>query len=264
MVAMMDGTYTDLGPQVAPALFGYLIGVACAVSSFLFGRHVHGWWRLVHAPPPSLPEPDSLDAGVVMAENGSLSPEGANQQSCRRGRIDAKECSTSCRETFSVFIGIRVSPFLLLALLLAAFFTADFVEGIPFYRKMWMSSLLSPFGTVLRWKLSKLNAARGPWEALSWVPWGTFAANMIAVVISLVMEGLELRYVHPGINGYEWLVAVLPAIETGFAGSLSTVSTFVKEIVDMESPGQQFVYTWGSLALAMLVGLLCYSPIVRS
>ena len=50
MVAMLDGTDTELGHQVAPALFGYLIGVAGAVSSFIFGRQVYDWLLTLHPP----------------------------------------------------------------------------------------------------------------------------------------------------------------------------------------------------------------------
>lgn len=262
MVVMLEGTYADLGSQVAPALFGYLVGAACAVSSFVFGRHVYDWWRAVH---PIIPgsgfNAAAAAATAVMvldddeerrASAASTSPLG-QESGCKR-----------CWERFAVFIGIRVSPFVLLAVFLGAFFEADFVQGIAFYRKMWLSSLVAPFGALLRWKLAKYNESKGYVKCLEWVPWGTLMANMIAVVISAIMEAVELHYLDPQDPGYEWLVAILPAIETGFAGSLSTVSTFVKEIVDMKSPGRQFIYCWGSLVLAMFVGLLCYAPIVRS
>lgn len=258
MVVMLDGSKTDLGPQVAPALFGYIIGVACAISCFVFGRHVYDWWTIIH--PTS-----TTDRTTGNNDNGNrkrtlpITTHRSSTHHCCCGPT-----FSNCWEKFSVFIGIRVSPFLLLALMMAAFFVADFVEGIAFYRKMWLSALVSPFGAALRWKLAKLNSAKGYWKSLEWVPWGTLAANMIAVIVSVLMEAIELHYVKPNDPGYEWLVAVLPAIETGFAGSLSTVSTFVKEIIDMKSPGKQFIYCWGSLILAMLIGLLFYSPIVRS
>ena len=39
----MDGTDTELGSQVVPALFGYAIGMGCALWSFSIGGRVHEW-----------------------------------------------------------------------------------------------------------------------------------------------------------------------------------------------------------------------------
>jgi len=250
MVVMLDGTDTELGPQVAPALFGYIIGVCCAVSSFVFGRHVYGWWRCIHP----TPVPESLNAGVIETEERRFV---STKEHVRPGKA-------AWWGKFSVLFGIRVSPFLLLAGLIASFAVGDAYYGNLFYRKMWLTSVMAPFGAILRWRLSELNARPGFWKRLEWVPWGTFAANMIGAVISVVAEACEEKYDDPNEPGHAWLSTVLPAIELGFAGSLSTVSTFVKEIVEMKSPLQMFIYTWGSLVLAMLLGLLFYSPIVRS
>lgn len=253
MVVMLDGTYTELGPQVAPALFGYLIGMACAVASFLFGRHVHGFWRLLHPTPelPSLPE---------VGTEGSPDPEAADEESDKKKQKRKQpllECVFLC-------IGIRVSPFVLYAALLAVFVVADAREGILFYRKLWLTMLLGPCGALLRWRLAKYNASRGPWPQLAWMPWGTLAANLSAALVSVAAEVCESRYVHQGEPGYAWISSVLPAIETGFAGSLSTVSTFVKEIVDMPSPLHAHAYWIVSMVSAMLLGLAVYSPIARS
>lgn len=89
-------------------------------------------------------------------------------------------------------------------------------------RQHWFALLFAPFGCVLRWLLSKLNTMERP---LPWFPVGTFAANMIACSIDFIIGGLTNRYR----LGY-WPMVILPAIRVGYAGSLSTVSTFIAEV----------------------------------
>ena len=89
-------------------------------------------------------------------------------------------------------------------------------------RQHWFALLFAPFGCVLRWLLSKLNTMERP---LRWFPVGTFAANMIACSIDFIVGGLTNRY-----NLGYWPMVILPAIRVGYAGSLSTVSTFIAEV----------------------------------
>lgn len=90
-------------------------------------------------------------------------------------------------------------------------------------RQQWFALLFAPFGCVLRWLLSKLNTKE--YRILPWFPFGTFAANMIACCIDFIIGGLTNRYS----LGY-WPMVILPAIRVGYAGSLSTVSTFIAEV----------------------------------
>lgn len=91
-------------------------------------------------------------------------------------------------------------------------------SGTAFWRKFYAAVLLAPLGAVVRWQLAALNGR-------SWFPIGTFAANMFACIISFAAQGVESR----------WTIAadyriILFAVRTGFAGSLSTVSTWVVEV----------------------------------
>lgn len=89
-------------------------------------------------------------------------------------------------------------------------------------RQHWFALLFAPFGCVLRWLLSRLNAMERP---LRWFPAGTFAANVTACSIAFIIAGLTNRY-----NLGYWPMVILPAIRVGFAGALSTVSTFIAEV----------------------------------
>lgn len=91
-------------------------------------------------------------------------------------------------------------------------------------RQQWFALLFAPFGCILRWLLSKLNT-RSDKHILPWFPLGTYLANMIACIVDLIIGGITNRYT----LGY-WPGVILPAIRVGYAGSLSTVSTFVAEV----------------------------------
>jgi len=113
------------------------------------------------------------------------------------------------------------------------------------YRTMLYAALLAPWGAVLRWRLSKLNGMiSGPFN---WLPVGTFIANIVASSISACMIGVEFKYY--GKVGF-WKLGSARAAKIGFAGSLSTVSTFISEVAGfMKSPNPVRAYLYISLSL---------------
>lgn len=256
LIVMMDGTNTALGAQVAPALFGYCLGIVCSVASFIFGTHVSAWlngWR--NEGDDTNDDPD-LQV-VSLTEDGSKARPPRivvypSIGSCRRLRVCAGYLTTG-----------RKLPCVLAVSLVGAFVAADWFLQRPFYRAMWMSSLLAPFGALLRWTLSSWNGTLS--QRFPWMPWGTLAANLIGSVISALFLALQMRYLD---KSDVWTVALISGIRVGFAGSLSTVSTFVKELVHLANhfPLQAKAYYYGSASVmfAMLLSLLAYSPIVRS
>jgi fluoride ion exporter CrcB/FEX len=149
--------------------------------------------------------------------------------------------------------------------LIVAFGVADGVWGIPFYRRMWMIVLVSPFGALLRWRMSRWNNLKLGWKHLAWIPWGTFLANVTAVLISILAEATDARYVTKGDANYIWWSSALIAIEAGFAGSLSTVSTLVKELFDLASknPARAYIYFLFTVFCSLLLSLAVYIPIMR-
>jgi len=253
MVLMLDGTDTVLGPQIASALFGYVLGITCATSSFIFGRHVYDWWRNIHPPPDN---DNTVQQMEDIAEVDSTYSTADSQISVR-----LKE---GCKLASKLY-KIKYGPLLFVAALFGAFAAGDAVEGLLFYRQMWMTCLLAPFGSVLRWRISELNKRNLRWTgSLMWLPWGTLIANILAAVISLAAEALNSRSLDPDDSGYEWASPALIAIEIGFAGSLSTVSTMVREMFSLETSKQSYTYGLITIVTSMLLGLLVYSPIIRA
>jgi fluoride ion exporter CrcB/FEX len=100
-----------------------------------------------------------------------------------------------------------------------------------------------------------------PVAFVDWMPWGTFVANILAVIVSAAAKALLLHYYDE--SEHPWANNILWAVTTGFAGNLSTVSTFVAEMCSMKKNSQMHIYAFGSLGVAMAVGLCVYSPIAR-
>ena len=127
------------------------------------------------------------------------------------------------------------------------------------YCTQCLSALLSPLGTYYRWYLSRLNGSirHEHWE---WLPIETFLANMIASVVSAFVSAL---LVLDGKNNYHQLaVVVAKAIQMGYAGSFSTVSTYVTETVGLMRALLRafwgYYYGFGSLLCAFVLGVASY------
>jgi len=120
------------------------------------------------------------------------------------------------------------SSFLILGLLIAGLVMGViFIDGVSSYavtyRQTLFVVLFAPFGAVLRWQLGRLNGCFT--GGLAWLPFGTLFANLLGSIVSIAMVCLELVMPWDGF----WQVAALRATKVGFAGSLTTVSTFVAE-----------------------------------
>ena len=127
------------------------------------------------------------------------------------------------------------------------------------YRKQFLSALLSPPGTLTRWYLSRLNGKIKS-ERFEWLPIGTLLANTIGSIISALMAALSEELKN---SDDEVMMLFFAAIKAGYAGSLSTVSTFAAESVGLFRALPR--YWWGyyyislSLFLAIIFGLVAYT-----
>lgn len=234
MVEMMDGTDTMYGPQVGNAIFGYVIGVACAVSSCISGTHFYQWLRRLH--PLPLRESERFVA--------------TNQQEAK--------ASYSSRHK------IRELLLLLLCVgLFGSFVVVDARYGNIIYRELWLALLMAPCGALIRWRLKTLNVRRTWDQGTQWFPWGTFIANFAASIIGILTTALKTYIVEPRDTSSDWVLPVLVAVITGFAGSLSTTSSLAHELVVLETLFQTYGYAFTTIICSMLVCILIYVPIAR-
>ncbi|CAD6974213.1 unnamed protein product [Tilletia controversa] len=117
---------------------------------------------------------------------------------------------------------------LLMTSLLTAFYSPT--------RSISVALALSPPGAMLRWFLSRFNGkqlrssgSRGGW------PYGTFAANMMG--ISIVAASYTALHASRSADAASTLPysrvtcdVIYDGLETGLAGALSTISTFIAEL----------------------------------
>jgi fluoride ion exporter CrcB/FEX len=123
------------------------------------------------------------------------------------------------------------------------------------YRLMMYSAFFAPAGAFLRWNFVKWN---GKWHRFTWFPLGTFVANVLACILSASMVGMEYRL---NGSGQFWALGTVRAIKIGFAGSLSTVSTFINEFADLlssESPIHAYMYVLVSIGVCAISSALFY------
>ena len=151
-----------------------------------------------------------------------------------------------------------VFPVLLVVVLFSLFVVSDALWNISFYRILWVSTLFTPFGAIARWRLSLLNPYRKTF------PLGTLIANVCGSLVAILAVAIDARYLKSDMIPAQ----LLAALKIGFAGSLSTVSTFVKEVVDITErygyDAKGYKYAGISVVVCCAVGVVVYSPIVRS
>lgn len=132
------------------------------------------------------------------------------------------------------------------------------------YRTMLYSMLLGPFGALLRWQLSGLNGSWSLTERLSWIPAGTLAANLLGAMVSITLIGVEFN--NSDVQNF-WAVGTIRAIRVGFAGCLTTVSTFVAEVqkfFHQHKYDQGYFYILITLTTSCIVSIIIYACIVFS
>ena len=298
MILMMDGSETELGSQVIPALFGYIVGMSCASWSFTMGGRAHDWlynWsngikddqqqnlgKLTNddedeeMPPTSWDSEDSIKRSTTYSNNGGSTTSGAAARKGAAtteregGRRERKLANRAKRKEYlKGFTGImhKVIPFMISIVVLVSYGATVTDGNFQFFRELCACSLLTPVGVHLRWKLAALNGRGiGSSSKFEWMPWGTFTGNMLAVVCSVIIQAIQMKH-RISLEDYPYILALMVGMKTGLAGSLSTVSSFVKEVANLgtihPTHAKSYIYTGATLLGGMFLGLILYSPIIR-
>lgn len=106
---------------------------------------------------------------------------------------------------------------------------------------------LGPAGAVCRYFLSLFFNKRAPWKQF---PVGTLLANGLGTFLVVFMDNYAHRSPH---NPWFWIVA------NGVCGALSTVSSFVNEIVGFYAAGRTFMafgYAITTTVLCVVIGAI--------
>lgn len=114
------------------------------------------------------------------------------------------------------------------------------------------SLIFAPFGALTRFALSTLL---NPITTKFY--WGTFASNLLGCVISGVLFGITTLYDFnaPSCDAI-W------AVEHGYSGALSTVSTFVNEVHVLPKVRYSFVYGFASVMVSQAILIIIMGSFV--
>ncbi|CAJ1969072.1 unnamed protein product [Cylindrotheca closterium] len=265
MVVMMDGTMTELGSQIVVALFGYLVGFMLPISAFSYGKQVavllHTW-----------KEDRTNDSSNQNDHNHNDGTGTGGGEEVASDEQHAKPSKCYCDNHHPWKFLFLVTGLVVLALFVVGFVSYD----VAFYQSMILIIPLAPLGALTRWKLSRFNNSNHRKicnKSFDWFPFGTWTANVVGAVCSIACTAIldrRRKLVLEGKAAYDmdpWSNAVLFAVATGFGGSLSTVSSMVKEIVSLAEANPSVVrahaYAILTFASAMLISLIIYSITLR-
>ncbi|MGK3735431.1 MAG: fluoride ion exporter CrcB/FEX [Bacillariaceae sp.] len=264
MVVMLDGKYCELGSQVVTVFFGYVLGLMGAICGFQFGRQCGLWMH-------NFKHRNEEEVDTLHLEESQTVELHSEQQAALHQGIELVDDSNVNLKPVPSHLH-KIPLFLAAVCLLVAFIIGDAVNNIEFYRGMTLLWILSPVGSLLRWRLSNLNIRKEGeinTNTPSWIPWGTFGANMTATVIAAFIEGLYSRYFYGAdqTSTNKWVIAIFFALKTGVAGSLSTVSTMIKECVYLSEKhagmAKAHYYTCFTCICGCVLGLIVYASTIR-
>ena len=123
-------------------------------------------------------------------------------------------------------------------------FTLLFVES---YKGVSFSLLFAPLGTLIRFRASFFNFK---------YPIGTLTANILGCVIlaiMLIVQSISIR------DNNLWIQYFIVGIIQGFCGCLTTISTFIKELVDLP-----FNYSWKYFSISIILAQISFLIIAGS
>lgn len=119
----------------------------------------------------------------------------------------------------------------------------------PWRHRAVFAILLAPPGAMLRFFLAKINTRAA---FIDRFPLGTFIANMVA---TLVLAGVVAAQHRPAAGSSAVRCDALYALQQGFCGCLSTVSTFAVEARAIRGKRWKWIYVLGSVVLGQVLVL---------
>ncbi|EIE20421.1 hypothetical protein COCSUDRAFT_43867 [Coccomyxa subellipsoidea C-169] len=266
LVTSLLGGLGKEGGQWTEFLWGMVIGLQTALSSYVFGQYCA---MLIdrYITPGGRAEADLEKMAAMQTADIQASRAGELTDAEKALQMDEYETEGPSEPGFHYKTHIGAG--ILLALSTALFLALFVLDNSPKHisrqapvsaRGRWLAVLFGPIGCTLRWTLSKTNyTLPGEWK---WLPIGTFAANMLACTVNYFIGGTSS---HLGKLSM-WSTIVTYAIRTGFSGALSTVSTFVAEITAqfrvLPEKLHGFIYAVGSLFTGALLGVIIYGSMV--
>ena len=219
--------------EVGQALVGYTIGLQLPLVAYRFGQHVAVYvfiWRTRREARKD--ERRGYGIRVAVDEDDSEEyPKNDEEEEEEQEKPSVRAIVTA------IFIMALVTQI-----------TSIFFFNDPNFQLIALSLLFSPFGVLARWRLSKLNKWRPTF------PIGTLTCNLLACALSGSLGTLLT-----GSRGDTQRI-VLVSLIAGFGGTLSSLATFIVEILAGVDPilmrFDGMLYAIVSIGAAFVFGLI--------
>jgi CrcB protein len=182
--------------------------------------------------------------------------------------LGSRSMSSISMPTHSVWFTLPVASLLLTGFLMVLIVLLLMLDGGSIhtvtYRTMVYAMLFAPAGALLRWKLSSLNGKLNV-EGWEWLPLGTLLVNVLGSAMSTSLVASEYRIGSNYFTSPFWTVGTIRAAKIGFAGSLTTVSTFIAEVSGFMQQKTEHAYPYIMTTLILSCGLsaVVYGSIVQ-
>jgi fluoride ion exporter CrcB/FEX len=223
--------------QVTQALVGYMIGLQLPIVAYRFGQHVAVYIFIWRTRRETRKDERRGGYGIRIA-NDEDDIEQIDHQGGDSDEDDDEEKKQKAAENEMPSLRAVITAIFIMAIVTQC--TSIFFYNTPENQQIALSLLFSPLGVFARWRLTKLNR----WKPT--FPLGTFTCNILACALS-------------GSLGDQNQV-VLVSIVNGFGGTLSSLASFVVEILAGIDPVlfryDGVIYAVASICCAMVVGFI--------
>jgi len=211
--------------QVGQAFVGYMLGLQLPIIAYRFGQHVAVYIFILRCRREtkrderrgygirlSMNDVSDRDDSAGLEDDDNLNNENEGESDPNNPGIMK---DSSAREIPSV--RAIVTALFIMALVTQCTSLSFFQD--PDKQALALSLLFSPLGVLARWRLSKFNSWRPTF------PIGTFSANILACTLSGSLGTLLAG--NPGPREQ----TVLLSLVNGFGGTLSSLATFIVEVL---------------------------------
>lgn len=239
--------------HIGEAIIGYVLGLQLPIVAYRFGQQVavyHFVWqcrreyrrdeRRGYGIRVNMDSDDDDDSLARAESTGQISVGGSFEDECS---VESTEQATAATQEVPSVRAICTALYLL-SLVTQCTSLSFFSE--PEDQQIALSLLFSPMGSLARWRLSKLNDWRPGF------PIGTFCCNILACSLSGSLGSLLAG--NPGPRER----TVLTSVIAGFGGTLSSLATFIVEVLAGVDPlllqFDGLIYAVSSIGWAIVVG----------
>ena len=229
--------------QVSDAVVGYVIGIQLPIVAYRFGQNMAVYlfiWRCRQETRKDerrgygirLPQADEDSDSEEDDENGEPSPNTSADSTPEESEMPSVRAIATAIFTLSTVTQLTS----------LSFFTD------PMQHQIALALFFSPLGVLTRWRISRYN------RIINGFPVGTFISNMLGCALSGSLG--QLLAGNPGPRER----IVLQSLIRGFAGSLSSVSALVVEVLAGTDPilfrFDGFTYAACTIFWGMIIGFI--------